>query len=619
MKLTNSSTKAVNLFLTFLLLNILLAALVTTDYFYEPQSSPYYAFTFFSLMLIISATIYKSDKNTFLNPINILFGIWCMYILIRFADNAASAQITIQMITLYLLLNVSTSLLKTKVININILLYGIAVIAALESVFCILQFFGFVESKNNFYTVTGTWNNPNVTAIFLSLTLPVNFFLLRSRFRNLIILNIVSLAAVLLMLKCRTAFIGFFVCSLIYYSLEFRLLDWTRNKKNKNSLKALIVLAILVLTPTCISLYNAKKESADGRKFIWNLSLEMALEKPLTGYGYGNFEKEYNLFQADYIRKGAASDEEIRNAGPVIMPHNEIIHNLAEGGIIGLFLACSFFTSLFLRFKNEKTNIENSIPVQTVRSSNKKIMGVAYAGAGSFIAMSMVNSTLQIIPLIFMLIIYSSIISSMHQPVQVISQNITLKRNRIASLFSMFSVICLCVYLLYTITSTAYSDRLNQKAATLRNAKRSKEALLVMPGLEKKIGTQSLYWENYGRIYMDLGEYSKAIYYFEKAKKASSLPELYSCSGVCYEKMNQYPQAIKEYEMLTALDPSRFVYRMALLQVYLKNRNTEEALNLATQIIKMKPKIPSEKVNSYKNICHNLLKIASIQKQKSPF
>ena len=503
-------------------------------------------------------------------------------------------------------------------IDINLLLYGIVFISVLESIYCILQYLGFVESKSHFYKITGTWNNPNVTAIFLSLTLPVHLFLIRSRFKNLIILNIVCIAVVAIILKCRTAFIGFLACSLIYYCLEFRLIHWAGNKKNKNSLKALIVLALLILTPACNSLYNAKKESADGRKFIWNLSIQMALEKPFTGYGYGLFEKEYNLFQSDYIRKGSASKGEIQNAGPVIMPHNELVQNLAEGGIIGLFLVCSFFTSLFLKFKNKETDIENSIASQTFRYSNKKLMHLAYAGAGSFVAMSMFNSTLQIVSLVFMLILYASIIASMQQPIQVLPLNLNHKKNRMTSSFSMI-VVSFCIYLLYVIASTAYSDRLNQKAANLRNAKRYDEALLIMPGLEKKIYFQSNYWENYGRIYLDLSQYSKAVYYFEKAKKATSLPEVYSYTGICYERMNQYPQAIEEYEILTSLDPSRFIYKMALLQMYLKNKNTEKALTLASEIINTKPKIPSDKVNNYKKMCYNLLKIASLQKQKRPF
>lgn len=611
--------RAVKLFLTIFLLNIFLSALVTSDFFYSPISWPYYTFTIFSLSFVIIGILCKSPLKSALTPTNTLFGIWCFYVLIRFSDKSATALISIQMITLYLLLLIISNLLRRKMIDINLLMYGIVFITALESIYCILQYFGFADSKNIFYKVTGTWNNPNVTAMFLSLTLPVHMFLLRRSFKSLIILNIVFIVIVLMMLKCRTSLIGFLFSILIYFFLEFRLINWIRDKKNKNSYRALIVIALLILAPLFSSLYNAKKESADGRKFIWGVSIKMASEKPYTGYGYGLFEKEYNLFQSDYIRKGYASITEIQNAGPVIMPHNELIQNWVEGGIIGLFLVCSFFTSLFLKIKNNKKDAENSVSPQTSRSSDKNIINVAYAGVGSFIAMSMVNSTLQIIPLVFMLILYAAMISSVQQPIKILFLHAYPKTNRITSVFYRTVLTLPCIYLMYFIASAACSDRLNKKSAMLRNAGNYQKALEIMPALENKISFQSDYWENYGRIYLDMGQYSKAVICFEKAKKATSLPEVYSYSGICYERMNKYPQAIKEYEILTSLDPSRFIYKMALLQMYLKNRNTEKALSLASEIIHTKPKIPSDTVNSYKKMCYNLLKIASQQKEKILF
>lgn len=70
----------------------------------------------------------------------------------------------------------------------------------------------------------------------------------------------------------------------------------------------------MIVIPLSSQLYNAKKASADGRKLIWKLSAQMIPEKPLTGYGYGFFEKEYNLHQANYIKIGKASPEELINA-----------------------------------------------------------------------------------------------------------------------------------------------------------------------------------------------------------------------------------------------------------------------------------------------------------------
>ncbi|WP_350629501.1 O-antigen ligase family protein, partial [Acinetobacter baumannii] len=49
------------------------------------------------------------------------------------------------------------------------------------------------------------------------------------------------------------------------------------------------------------SLYKMKINSSDGRIFFWKNSVQMVMENPL-GYGYGMFEKEYNLKQSAYFQ-----------------------------------------------------------------------------------------------------------------------------------------------------------------------------------------------------------------------------------------------------------------------------------------------------------------------------
>lgn len=64
-----------------------------------------------------------------------------------------------------------------KIIN---LFKIIAVIVAVESVICLLQYANIIQSQNHFFKVTGTWENPNVTAIFLAMAMPIILTLLFS-------------------------------------------------------------------------------------------------------------------------------------------------------------------------------------------------------------------------------------------------------------------------------------------------------------------------------------------------------------------------------------------------------------------------------------------------------
>ncbi|MDR7211872.1 O-antigen ligase family protein [Flavobacterium piscis] len=487
----------------------------------------------------------------------------------------------------------------------GVFFYGIILLSIIESLYCILQSLGVFKSHSLLFLVTGSYNNPNVTAIFLALTTPAFLYFFRKKYKWLIRISFFILVIALFLLKCRAAFIGTIVSVVVFYSLEYNMASWIKKNKNKPILKALFILSFLIIIPLSSYLYNAKKDSADGRKFIWKVSTVMALEKPLMGYGYGYFEKEYNLYQADYIKKGKTTPEELKNAGPVIMPHNELLHNLVEGGFIGLILTGLFFGSLFFAVKRRtRTDGEKSNGSEVKNS----YFNISYSGVIAFIGMSMVNSTVQIMPIMALLIIYAAIICSKLKPLQLpLFLNFRLHSNAFPILYKT-TIIVLSCYLLCIVSGMAIADRENKKASILQEEKRYKEALQIMHGLENYLSDDRNYWKNLGIIYIKTKNYQQAIDCFSTAKKWSSLPDLYFAPGMCYEKLHDYPKAIAEYKQLVLLLPSKFGYRFRLMQAYFKNKDIVNTAITAKEILALEPKIPSAKVKQYKKTAWYLLK-----------
>lgn len=595
--------------LTVLLLITIAIGLIYFEYFYSPTAFAYYGFCITALLFAINSSFLNSTKNnnaTLKTPL-FLFGLWCCYVLLHYFANTGTLVFTIYCVSLYFLLLKATTFFSTPNFNFTLFFIGITAIASIESFYCIGQFLGLFKTQNELFAVTGSLNNPNVIAIFLALTTPVFLFLFQNKFKKIVLTGFITLLMALVLLKCRAAFIGTILSVVVFYGLEYNFIGWIKDKKNRSSAKALLILSLLIIIPISSHLYNAKKASADGRKFIWKLSVQMATEKPLSGYGYGFFEKEYNLFQADYIKQGKTTAEELANAGPVIMPHNELLLNVVEGGIIGLFILALFLGSLVLAIKKRKKE-----PATRV---NNSIFHLSYSGIVAFIVMSMVNSTIQIVPIMCLLIIYAAIICSRLEPIQLPVNLSFFETNKSISLLTKTIIISNSMYLLYLLVGIATADNLNKKAAHLKNEKHYEQALRIMPGLKSNLNGYSNYWKNYAAIYLEIQNYSKALYCLEKAKKWSSLPDLYSSSGLCYEKLHEYQQAISQYETLVALYPSKFLYRMVLLNAYLKNKDSIKAKKLAQEIIKMKPKIESEKVNRYKNMCRKLLWKLGVRKQ----
>lgn len=591
-----------------LLLLAIALGLITTDFFYDPTRFAYYGFciTIFLFTIISSFLCLKSNKSTLLKTPILFFGLWCFYILIQYRTNSAIPLVAIYFFALFFLLISTTALFSLPGFKFNILFYGITILSTTESLYCILQSFGFCKSHSLLFPVTGSYNNPNVTAIFLALTVPVFLYFFRKKHKWLIRICFLILLTTILLLKCRAAFIGTIISVVVFYGIEYNLISWIKNNKNKTTAKALFILSLLIIIPLSSYLYNSKKDSADGRKFIWKVSGVMALEKPLTGYGYGYFEKEYNLYQADYIKNGKTTPEELKNAGPVIMPHNELLHNLVEGGCIGLLFAGLFFGSLLFAVKQrKKTDGERPNDPEAKNS----FFNISYAGVIAFIVMSMVNSTIQIIPIMALLIIYAGIICSTLKPLQLPSFFLNFRISSTAfSIILMITTIAFSCFLVWTVFGVALADRENKKASLLQEEKRYKEALQIMHGLENHLSDDRNYWRNLGVIYIKTKNYQQAIDCFNRAKKWSSLPDLYFAPGMCYEKLHDYPKAIAEYKQLVLLLPSKFGYRFRLMQAYFKNKDTINTEIAARQILDLEPKIPSPKVERYKKTAWRLLK-----------
>ena len=84
-------------------------------------------------------------------------------------------------------------------------------------------------------------------------------------------------------------------------------------KWNVYNISLTVFVLLLFVSVAGTKMYGMKKDSADGRLLIWKLSAEMIVANP-AGYGYGLFEKNYNLYQADHFSGHEHSGTERRNA-----------------------------------------------------------------------------------------------------------------------------------------------------------------------------------------------------------------------------------------------------------------------------------------------------------------
>ena len=81
-----------------------------------------------------------------------------------------------------------------------------------------------------------------------------------------------------------------------------------------------------------------------GRMTIYQTALDMASERPVTGFGFGNFQREAR----PRIEARVAAMGEARFAGRLTWAHNDLLTFWAECGILGALAFCFLFVAYFL-------------------------------------------------------------------------------------------------------------------------------------------------------------------------------------------------------------------------------------------------------------------------------
>ncbi len=234
----------------------------------------------------------------------------------------------------------------------NVLILIVAAIA-IQAIFGLIQFLFFEQGDWLGYDPTrhrphGSLVQPNVAGSFQATGLILACFLIsrkkQPKLYQLVLWSCLIVSPfILTLLQSRVGFLGSIV--------GLALVSWYMFTQQKK--RALIV--IVVVTSSFISGFFALQHSntvkreaevysnAGERIDIYKVSLAMIAAKPLTGYGYGNFERAYLDFHNQMKRDDPALAEPILRLSH---PHNEVLFWAIEGGVLPLVA----FIALFVGF-----------------------------------------------------------------------------------------------------------------------------------------------------------------------------------------------------------------------------------------------------------------------------
>ncbi|MCD8185707.1 MAG: O-antigen ligase family protein, partial [Rikenellaceae bacterium] len=230
--------------------------------------------------------------------------------------------------------------------------------AVLECGWAWYQYFRNSDPQMRYTVMTGSFENTIALVVFLVLTVPFLFAVMRSGTVRWMTYTMAGLLAVIsltvIFTGSRTGILAL-ILVVSYLSGKTIPILMTATKKYRWAWIGLILL-------TAVTLMTWKRDSAFGRILTWKVTAEMIRKKPLLGHGLEAFKKHYMVYQAHYLKtKGNPNDVKI--ADNLNHPFNEYLKIVAECGfVIALLLA----GMIFFHFKHADRSGEDQITCRSI-------------------------------------------------------------------------------------------------------------------------------------------------------------------------------------------------------------------------------------------------------------
>ena len=559
-----------------LLLGIFLLATLDTHLFVYPSLSRTLLSEILVLLLAmfsLACCVLRANGIIVLTRFSLFMFVWIAYIVLHYVCSCPHEQYhTLYLVTTLLLLPTVAYCLRQCWISRSQCENVILLIALIHISLIVAQWAGLVDSGNKYFMLTGSNENPTVTALYLVGCVPVIAARLWNK-EKWSVRNILFLAAcimAIIVLRCRTAYIGLAV------EVSVGTIYWVRKKRIhlRRSYKYVVVFLVsVVLVGISIGLYNAKRESADGRWLIWKLSAGMIVDNP-QGHGYGLFEKYYNLRQAEYFEKGCGTEVEKYCSDHVFMAYNDYLEHGVEGGVAGALFFVAFYIVLIVKALREGDMMSVSV-------------------ISSFATMSFTNFVYTSIQPWYQLLVVGAWVVYDAKPFPV---RIPPK----AILLPLLVIVagCLCKVGLMAKSQMKLAD---YKKKVVGGKYVSETELL---SLQPYIGTSEAYY-NLFAYSMLLGNNSGvAIEQIVKALDYTSSPQTYRLAYLAYRQSGRENEGISYINVQRNMMPMLLEPKLLLMEYYNRCGKIGDALFYAHEIVHAPHKTDNEKSEAIRHKAH---------------
>ena len=366
---------------------------------------------------------------------------------------------------------------------------------------------------------------------------------------------------------------------------------WVSSKKFKlkNYVWLISILSFVGLTIMLAVVF--KSDSSLGRLFILKISSVIFLQHYLTGIGFGNFEKVYGHYQADYFKTADFTQKELLLADNTYYAFNDYAQFIVECGIPGIILLIILFISIGYGIKRAFRNCAYSPP---------PILFLACAQLIAISISAMFTHVFEKTLYQYAVLVCMAIILYYAIPIS--------KEKFYHFLGMMLVTISAVLYLHFSYYINHYQAYVKWKEASLLASTGYKtKAIKLYDELFNVLQHEPEFLINYGTTLLAKGNALDAKQVFEKAIALRTSNTLYLQLGHCYFRTGELQKAEEAYLKAVYIVPNRFETRYALFNFYDKTQEIDKMILWGNSIKALPVKVPSLQVILIKEMVANRL------------
>ncbi|WP_106830271.1 O-antigen ligase family protein [Parabacteroides pacaensis] len=517
-------------------------------------------------------------------------------------------------------------------------LWGIIALGCIEAIWGIRQLYGFTLSNHSLYRLTGSFYNPGPYSGFMALIFPIALNeMLKLRKMNpekpeygrkvlyyFAFFTLLLIISVLPAGMSRTAWISVLAASCWVLWRHFQCGNLVKKvwKNYRVPFIAGIITISIMGIALGIGIFLLKKDSANGRLFLWKITSKAILENPLEGTGLGSFAGTYAIAQENYFRSGNATETEMLVAGSPEYAFNEYLQIWLEEGLSGLICFILVLISCFLQAKkNNQTGLGGAILALAIFAfASYPIQLPAFGILGIFVLTGAVNtfptSYFSIyLPFTFL----GKYIGGVHKYKKDTSNTIIKIKGALPHFFYpdkpiSFLFICFlsfsCFVLFYKQKDNYTHFRKWNALKTFYQAQAYESALEGYKELYPYLNSYPFFLFEYAQSLNKKQLYNESIIILQRAASLSADPMIYNVMAKNYQALGAYKKAENFLIKSTFLLPERIYPYYLLAKLYAEpDFYDSRKLQLAAQVVLTKQaKIQSTAIKEMRKEINDLLK-----------